>query len=385
MLLKYSNIAIDHELETLLPPLFSEDFSLLEKSLINNGFDTKFGRIKIWFPNGISGAGIIIDGHNRFQICIDNDIPLQDEYFEEIYFESKDEVIQWMYENQLARRNLSDVDKYEIVERYNDFLRAKAKQNQIAGGKGLSNMTAVNVRKEKAKMAGVSEGKYYMLCKVMQSGDKETIQQLRKGEVTVSKAYQQITSNAKMQSAPLTPQQEIEKIDVRLDQIDKEISDLKAEKKELISVRSTTFEKIDEILELKYEFFYEKSWDFCRNCRFYIELQGYKEIYVECMVYHDSEPAEVWVRKIPLKYRNDFFMLWAKAHKEEVEYVNEMSRKKDEEWAEAMKQSQQVDEKMKEAYKKIYRALAKMLHPDNKHGNEEAMQWLNQLKVFWGI
>lgn len=69
--------------------------------------------------------------------------------------DSKEEVIKWMFENQLARRNLSPTEKYEIVERYTTFLNDMAKKNQSDGGKGLSNLTKVNVRQEKAKRAGM--------------------------------------------------------------------------------------------------------------------------------------------------------------------------------------------------------------------------------------
>lgn len=43
------------------------------------------------------------------------------------------------------------------------------------------------------------------------------------------------------------------------------------------------------------------------------------------------------------------------------------------------------EEVYKDFYKQCYRTLAKSVHPDNSDGNMEAMQYLNQLKVMWGI
>lgn len=82
--------------------------------------------------------------------------------------------------------------------------------------------------------------------------------------------------------------------------------------------------------------------------------------------------------KIPEKYKNDFLMLWEKAHKEDVEYNNQKSQ-------ESFERIEKQSCIKKDFYKKCYRLLAKSIHPDNSDGNIEAMQCLNQLKVMWGI
>lgn len=108
----------------------------------------------------------------------------------------------------------------------------------------------------------------------------------------------------------------IEDIDNRIDKINKKISSLMTEKEDLINKRRSLFEKSDNSCELKYEFIEDtECMNYSRKCKFYIEIDGHKEIFLECNVYFDEEADNVWLRKIPEKYKNDFFMLWKKAHR----------------------------------------------------------------------
>ena len=122
-----------------------------------------------------------------------------------------------------------------------------------------------------------------------------------------------------------------------------------------------------------------------RSCRFYVEVNGYRQIFVECGVYCDENPDSIWLRKVPEKYKNDFIMLWKKAHKEEVEYSNEQMKKHNkalgEEYSNALISN---NNQFKDFYKQCYKTLAKSVHPD-EGGDVEAMQCLNQLKVMWEI
>lgn len=390
MALNFNNIQIDEELEKLLPPLSKEDYNLLEQSLLKNGFEQKFGRIKVWFGSeegtNNESVGYIVDGHNRYRICRKHKIELNSWCFEAVFMESKEEVIKWMFENQLARRNLSQTEKYEIVERYTTFLNDMAKKNQSDGGKGLSNLTKVNVRQEKAKRAGMSDGNYYKLDKVMKSDNEEVKQKLREKKISVDKAYREIKNPRPKEKESITLEQKIIEFDNRMNEIDKEISSLRIERESLMRRRTSLFESLDIPCELKYEFAESKYgiWS-SRDCRFYIEVNGHKQIFAECGVYCDENPDSVWIRKIPEKYKNDFIMLWKKAHKEEVEYFNEQMKKYSKAFEKEYSKAIISDNnQFGDFYKQCYRTLAKTVHPDGG-GNIEAMQCLNQLKVMWGI
>ncbi len=295
---------------------------------------------------------------------------------------TREDVKQWMLEQQLGRRNLTETERYEIVQRFKSIFEKKAKENQSSGGKGLTNLSKVNTRKEMAKATGVSEGTYQKLDKVMQSDNEEVKQKLREKKISVDKAYQEIKNPKPKEKESITPEQKIIEFDNRMNEIDKEISSLRTERESLMRRRSSLFESLDIPCELKYEFLESKYgiWS-SRPCRFYIEANGHKQIFAECGVYCDEKPDSVWIRKIPEKYKNDFIMLWQKAHREESEYANRQVEERNKEFKNTFMSS---NEECKDFYKQCYKILAKSVHPD-EGGNVEAMQCLNQLKVMWGI
>lgn len=375
------DLVIDEEFEKLLPVLALEESEKLENSILQYGM---LDPIKIW-QEPDTGEWIIIDGHNRYNILKKHNIDWHywQDYKIMAELETREDVKQWMLEQQLGRRNLSDAEKYEIVQKFKSVFQKKAKENQSLGGKGLANLPKVDTRKEMAKAIGVSEGTYRKLDKVMQSGNEELKQQLREKKVSTDKAYQEIKNPKKEES--VTPEQKIIAFDNRMNEIDKEISSLRTERESLMRRRSSLFESLDIPCELKYEFVDGASPIDSRDCRFYIEIDGYKQIFVECDVFFEN-PSVFYTDKIPDKYKNDFLMLWKKAHYEEKEHYNRAFK----EWYEKHGKNNETkltndSDKDKEFYKKCFRILAKNFHPDNEDGNMEDMQCLNQLKIMWGI
>lgn len=106
---------IDPELQRYLPVRSAADLIGLEKSIV----ESKGNRdpIVIW-----AEENIIADGHERFAICERHGLPIRVEYRE---FPTREAVLEWMVNEQLNRRNLSDRDRdYFIGLRY-DMERAK--------------------------------------------------------------------------------------------------------------------------------------------------------------------------------------------------------------------------------------------------------------------
>lgn len=108
------DLTVDKEFEDLLPSLSQEDYNMLEQSLLKNGFEQKFGRIKVWFPKRNDGKGCIVDGHNRFKICKEHGIKLRKEDFEQVKFDSRDDVKKWIFENQLATCKTQFINRRQI-------------------------------------------------------------------------------------------------------------------------------------------------------------------------------------------------------------------------------------------------------------------------------
>ena len=86
------NITIDKEFQTLLAPLTAEEYAGLEQDILDKGcLDT----LKVW-------QGILIDGHNRYTICMRHGVLFD---VQELEFDDREDVIEWMIRHQLSRRN----------------------------------------------------------------------------------------------------------------------------------------------------------------------------------------------------------------------------------------------------------------------------------------
>ena len=109
---------INKELRGLIPPLTDDERKLLEESILTNGCRDA---IIVW-------DGTIIDGHNRFDICKQNDISFD---ILDMEFDSIEDVKVWMIDNQKARRNLTDGWKYELAQVKKAILLKKGREKQI--------------------------------------------------------------------------------------------------------------------------------------------------------------------------------------------------------------------------------------------------------------
>ena len=191
-MLKLEDLVVDPEFEALLPALSPEEFKNLEQSILKNGL---LDPIKVW-EEPDTGRHIIIDGHNRYRILKKNSIYWDCwnsyKYMYQDELPTRDDVKKWMLEQQLGRRNLSDIDKYEITQKFKSVYEKRAKENQSAAGKGLTNLSKVNTREEMAKAVGVSEGTYQKMDTVMKSDNLDLKEQLKAGEISVHKAYREV-------------------------------------------------------------------------------------------------------------------------------------------------------------------------------------------------
>lgn len=116
-------LKIDPELRDLLPPLADDEYKQLEKNIVGNGFDRNFP-IMEWH-------GFIVDGHNRYSICRKHNI---DYTIGTLAYKTKEEVMRWMLDIQLGRRNLTPIQRISVAEKHRALFEAQAKEKQILGG-----------------------------------------------------------------------------------------------------------------------------------------------------------------------------------------------------------------------------------------------------------
>ena len=97
--IRVDDIHINSDLQAFITPLAGDTKQQLEENIKTNGC---LDPLTVWEKN--SGEKVLVDGHNRFDICQRNDIDFKVRL---VRFGSKEEAKDWMLNHQLGRRNLN--------------------------------------------------------------------------------------------------------------------------------------------------------------------------------------------------------------------------------------------------------------------------------------
>lgn len=202
-------LKIDPELRGLLPPLTDEEYKQLETNIVENGFDKNFPIIE-W-------NGFVVDGHNRYKICKDNNIT--DYVVGTLAYKTKEEVMEWMLDVQLGRRNLSPIQRIAIAEKYRSIYEKDAQkrleEGRIKGGQVKSNSstqnfvestTSVNRSENEtnaklAKIANVNRETYRQAKRVLDSDNEDLKQRVLSGETAISTGYKELVGKKENKKA----------------------------------------------------------------------------------------------------------------------------------------------------------------------------------------
>ena len=189
---------IDPEFKTLVRRLTEAEYSALEASIVAEGCRDA---LVIW-----RGYGIIVDGHNRYDICQKHGIAFR---VEERDFPDRQAVKVWILKNALARRNLTDGERFEVAILLKDALVQTGREKMSAGGgdkkseaakSGLSLNDKADLpkeepkhdtRKEMASNLGWSTGKVAQ-AEVVRKEDPEKWDEVKAGTKTVRAAYTEV-------------------------------------------------------------------------------------------------------------------------------------------------------------------------------------------------
>jgi len=176
---------IDVEFRSVIPALSKEEYEGLEQSIVSEGCRDAL----------ITWQGILIDGHNRFEICTKHGI----EYTTtEKDFANRDDVMCWIIDNQLSRRNLAEYVRYELKKKKEEILKVKGKETQ---GKRTDLLSTIdnkliakkhNTREIIAGELGWSTGKKAQADIVYNKAPEEVKEKLRANEITINQAYNDI-------------------------------------------------------------------------------------------------------------------------------------------------------------------------------------------------
>ena len=134
-------LTINPELKSLIPPLTAEEFKQLETNVLAEGIREPI----------ITWQGTIVDGHNRYELAQMYDLPFK---VKEMQFSTMEDCMDWMINNQLGRRNVTEPQKaYLIGKKYEN-------EKQRLGGqtKGVGqNVPPVSTAERLGEEFGISD------------------------------------------------------------------------------------------------------------------------------------------------------------------------------------------------------------------------------------
>lgn len=223
-------IKIDKEFESLIPPLTEEEFKQLEKNCLRDGIRDP---LIVW---EVDNEYVLIDGHNRFRIVGLH--PTLRFNIRRMQFANRDEAKLWIYRNQIGRRNLKPAQLIELGMKMEPLIAEEAKKRTGGGDrkseeykKSVSEKSCEPIHHREnrtdykvAKEIGISEDTYRKGKVILNSGDKKLIEDVRKGDVTINKAFQVIKGIDPKSKSPAQMKQEM------LDQKRQEHEDFKNSK-----------------------------------------------------------------------------------------------------------------------------------------------------------
>lgn len=182
---------IKPEFQKLIPALKPEEYSQLEASIKTEGCRDS---LVLW-------GEILIDGHNRYEICLKHGIPFKTVQKE---FSSESDAVVWIILNQFGRRNLSLYERsllaLKLEEALKPVFQEKAKENQIARkgnqhgttSKNSVNLSPVDTQKEIAKASQVSHDTISKVKTIQAKATPEQKEKLSSGEESINKVFNEI-------------------------------------------------------------------------------------------------------------------------------------------------------------------------------------------------
>ena len=212
------------DLAELLPPLSGEQLAALEKDILQNG---------CYAPIIVNEDLVVVDGHNRQQICTRHDLPYKMAVFA---FDDLLEAKQWALDTQKGRRNLDKWELGKIALKLRPEIEARAKENMSLGGQAykpseegltiLLNLPPVNTRRELADSVGIGEVTMGKIMQIDEHAPAAVKEALDKKELSVNQGYQ-ITRQ--VQDLPESEQGQAALELVELEKAKKEIREKDAE------------------------------------------------------------------------------------------------------------------------------------------------------------
>ena len=174
-----ATLRISEEFKSLIPPLTQDEYSQLEKNILNDGLREP---ISVW-------QNCIVDGHNRFEIAKKHGLDYE---IINYAFNDKNEAMLWIIKNQFGRRNLTAYDRSLLALKMKPLIAEKARENQVNSGGAVPQKSAkpIDTRDELAKIASVSHDTIAKVEKIENHAEPEIVTLVKKGNISINQAAQ---------------------------------------------------------------------------------------------------------------------------------------------------------------------------------------------------
>jgi len=178
------DVLMDPEFKSLIPPLTTEEYSELERSITREGCRDA---LVVW-----QETNTLLDGHNRLEICKRLGQPYQIKF---ISLPDRNTAKIWIINNQLGRRNLSPYQRSVLALKLEAIFAEKAKEQQgtrtdlrpdFFPTLGKSD---IDTEEELAQVARVSHGTMWKVKRIEEQATPEQKDRLSTGEATINQVF----------------------------------------------------------------------------------------------------------------------------------------------------------------------------------------------------
>jgi site-specific DNA-methyltransferase (adenine-specific) len=216
--LSTTTIKINSEYSKLVTPLSNAEYESLKNSVKED---------ELHYPIIINAKGEILDGHHRFRICKELDIPIK---YENKYFDNVIEEKRFVIDINLKRRQLNDFQKSELAYKLEDIYKEQARLRQLSSLKNVKdklslsssssspslgsndhndnnnekNLTIKIEEDEKGRVIdivskhhGLSPKTYQRAKTIIENGSEDIKEKLRQGKSNISKEFDKIQKDSK--------------------------------------------------------------------------------------------------------------------------------------------------------------------------------------------
>ncbi len=178
------NITINEELRSFIDPLTPVEYAALERSLLADGCRDA---LVLW-------RDVLIDGHNRYDICTKHGIEFRTVNNDK--FDSLEDVMLWVIDNNLARRSVSDFQRGMLALRKKEIVAARAAQRAAEAPPDQPAPEPAgdpvdppwSTREDVAKAARVSANTLSQIERIRKTAAPELVDAVRSGTISVSAA-----------------------------------------------------------------------------------------------------------------------------------------------------------------------------------------------------